>query len=70
MKNKDNNFCSGKEMPEQIVCDSFNPYCKETMPTEYYKYERGFKNGVRNCICTNQEFVTECFCENCNAYIY
>lgn len=70
MNYKDNDFCAEEEVSEQSIEYEINPFCRERSPIEYYNWERGLKNQVRKCRCTNEDLLSNDFCEICNAYIY
>ena len=71
MKHKNNDFCSGNILTEQLIEDSINTFGNEWTTLEYYNDVRGFEKNEIKCRCLNQNLITEAdFCELCNAHIY
>jgi hypothetical protein len=70
MNCKDSDFHSEEEESEKSNGDTINPFCKERSPIEYYNWERDLKEQERKCRCTNEDLLSDDFCEKCNSYIY
>ncbi len=69
MRNKDNAIClENDKFFEQRNVEIINPYCRERSPMEYYMYRQQLNGKKQKCICTNQELISNDFCEICNTF--